>query len=104
MSPAFAVNNEFADGEEGPCTLTVRAGSRVLTVECGAETSVGEALAAAGIELGDGDVLNYLPEDRVWDGMELELTLYPMAQSPEGSAPVSGLADALPGDAPAALT
>ena len=104
MSPAFAVNDVRADGGESPCTLTVRAGARVLTVECVAGASVGSALAGAGIELGEGDVLNYLPEDRVWDGMELELMLYPMAQSPAGSAPVVGLADAQPGEAPAALT
>ena len=104
MSPAFAVNDVRADGGESPCTLTVRAGSRVLTVECGAGASVGEALAGAGIELGDGDVLNYLPEDRVWDGMELELTLYPMAQSPDASGSVGGLSTATRSEAPSALT
>ncbi len=104
MSPAFAANNVYADGEAHTCELTMRAGSRTIPIACGSGDSVGDALAAAGIELGDGDVLNYLPEDRVWDGMELELTLYPMAQSPEGAAPVPGLADTLPGRAPAALT
>ena len=104
MSPAFAANNVDPDGEPHPCTLSVRAGTRTLNIECLSDDSVGDALAAAGIELGDGDVLNYLPEDRVWDGMELELTLYPMAQSPDLSAPVTGLACAQPATAPDALT
>ena len=48
MSPAFAANNVHTDGEPYPCTLSVRAGSRTLLIECLSDDSVGDALAGEG--------------------------------------------------------